>query len=169
MGNQLTPTERCGDVNILVKHTRPKRSFPRISPAVYHAAAKASTFAIAGAIAFAFWPTFAAPLLTIAGAIVATRLVVKIAERYHFKAVEKVLIQLSVFRTKHKYIQVAAVIGIIAITFFCWQLACALAVPVGIYAAVVIGLDDYIGLQSYGRKQANARIPLAKDGKIFIN
>lgn len=128
-------------------------NLPVVAPILYNAAAKAMTFLIAGGAAYVLWPVLAPPFFTISATIVATRLVIKVAELYNLKLIEKTQLYLAQFRDKHKYLQIAAVVGILAVSIFCWQAACVLALPFGIYAAVVVGLDYYIGAQTVRRRQ----------------
>ena len=129
-----------------------KARLPQLTPALYNAAAKTVIFLIGGAVAFVLYRPLAPPLFVIAGTVVATRLVIKIGEVYDFKPMEKMQIHLAHFRDKHKYIQVAAVIGILIVAVFSWQVACVLAVPFGFYAAVVVGLDFYLAAQEVRRR-----------------
>jgi hypothetical protein len=146
-----------------------KKRAPILTPTLYNAAAKSMAFVIAGGIAFIFWPVLAPPLLTVACTIAATRLVIKISNIYAFKAVEKLQLKLACFRDKHKLIQVASVIAIVVVGAFCWQAACVIAVPFGIYAAVIIGLDYYKATQAVNQRQLNNGQQPAQGRKTYFN
>lgn len=145
-----------------------KRVAPQILPFLYSTAAKTMLFVVGGGLAHAFYPVFAPPLFMIAGSIVVTRLVIKLAERYHFQPLEKAQVSLAHFRDKHKYIQIAAAIGILAVAIFSWQVACILAIPFGIYAAVVVGLDYYGAAQEVRRRQENRGTFSPENGVLLL-
>lgn len=136
--------------------------------AVYEAAVKSVAFVIAGLAAIIFFPALAPPLFIIAGVIVATRLVIKIGNVYNVEIIDKVQTFLAYFRDKHKYIQLAALIGILAVALFSWPAACVLAVPFGIYAGVVIGLDYYVSVQEGHRRRERAGPPGREAKAVYL-
>lgn len=124
-------------------------------------------FILAGGAAFLLYRPLAFPLFTIAGMVAATRLVIKIGEVYHSETIDTALLHLARFRSKHKFIQAAALIAILATAIFSWKIACALSVPFGVYAGAVVGLDYYLGAQEVRRREERAGI-LRTGGAVYL-
>lgn len=149
-------TEVCKNFTNYETPTFAKKSNKNsVSPVLYHTAAKTAIFITAGFVALVFVPFLAAPLFTIGITVGVTRLAVKIAEVYHVKAIEKIQYFLADIRDKHKYIQIAFVIGILVVAYFSPIIACIAAIPFGIYSAIVVGLDYFLAVQNANRKQCN--------------
>lgn len=112
-----------------------------IPRAVLNAAFKTAFFVVGGMCVLVFSPTIAAPIFTIAITVFVSSLAIKILDHYHIKVIERVQLQIARFRGLHRYLQIAALAGVLATAIFCWQLACVLAIPLGIYIAVVMNID----------------------------
>lgn len=131
---------------------------PKLSFTAYQTAAKAAAFFIAGGISLFLWPAIAPPLLVIAGTVVATRLVIKIIDLYTPPLGEKALLCFAHFHGKHLFLLVVGVVIVLATAILCWQAACVLAIPLGIYLTVVSELNYYTAAQEVQKKQEQSSV-----------
>lgn len=118
----------------------------------YKSAAQTGVFVVAAVIALVVWPALAPPLIIIGISVGIARLVIKMTGVYNAPLTERMHYHLARFRDRHRLVQIVGLIAVLSIAMISWQAASLLAIPLGIYAAVVIGLDRKTGAQ-----QANAQ------------
>jgi small-conductance mechanosensitive channel len=106
-------------------------------------AAKVALFAIGALVAFACGSSLAIPLLTIAAAMVACQLAVKLCNHYHVEIICKAQLAALSFQQEYPYLQAIAFIVAMIIAPFSILAASGVGFLVGTFAGLTVAADHY--------------------------